>query len=262
VVVALSLVTGTAYLRVYLDVTINTADDVSRVSNLPSLPAIPLINPKNEEHRVVSLEKPLDPAVDVFRALRTVVHFKVKTKSNPVNRITSSLPEDGKSIVAANLAVVFAQGGSSVLLTDADLRRPSQHRLFGLSSGRGFSTFLQNHKPNFTVKSLQEILENCIESTDQENLWIIQGGGSNGFDLSMLDLSLIEEVLWLAKNRFDHIIVDSAHLLVTSDSLPIGSKVDGVILLASAGRTRRIQLKQMATQLEMIETNVLGVTLN
>ncbi len=260
--VALTLAAGTAYLLVYLDDTIITADDVSRASDLPHLPSIPFIRATGGSDSLISFDEPLGPAVDAFRALRTVVQFRIKDKPNPVILVTSSMPEDGKSTVAANLAVVFSQSGSKVLLVDADLRRPALNRLFGLSDLNGFAKFLMKYESNGTAPDMEDLLENCIEQSAQDNLWILHSGASNHLDAQMLGMGLLEEVLSVASNRFDYIIVDSAPLLATSDSLSISAKVDGVILLARAGKTRRRELENVTTQLTMVEANVLGVVLN
>jgi len=263
VMVALTLSAGTAYLLVYLDDTINTTDDVSRASDLRHLPNIPFIKVKEGSPRVVSLEESLEPAaVDAFRALRTIVEFRLKDKANPVILVTSSMPEDGKSTVAANLAVVFSQSGSTVLLIDADMRRPALNRLFRLSDLNGFAKFMLKYKSNSTALYMEDLLENCIEQSAQTNLWIMHSGASNHMDAQMPGMAILDEVLSAASNRFDYIIVDSAPLLATSDSLSISAKVDGVILLARAGKTRRKELENVTTQLTMVEANVLGVVLN
>ena len=262
VMVALTLSAGTAYLLVYLDDTINNSDDVSRASNLRHLPSIPFIRATGGSEPIISFEESLVSAVDAFRALRTVVQFRIKDKTNPVILVTSSMPEDGKSTVSANLAVVFSQAGSTVLLVDADMRRPALNRLFGLSDLNGFAKFMLKYKSNSTALYMEDLLENCIEQSAQTNLWIMHSGASNHMDSQMPGMAILDEVLSAASNRFDYIIIDSAPLLATSDSLSISAKVDGVILLARAGKTRRKELESVTTQLTMVEANVLGIVLN
>lgn len=262
VVVALALAIGTAYLLAYLDDTVKTPDDISRISNLPSLPGIPLIRDQEGSYRIISLEEPLDPAVDAFRALRTVVEFKVKRRSNPLILVTSASPAEGKTMVSANLAVAFAQAGNKVLLVDADIRRPSQHHLFGLPNHNGIVGFLLSQSLNEDPQHLTERMEQYIQKSPQDQLWVLQSGTSNGLDAQVLDLTVLEEVLILVSTQFDYVIVDSAPLLATSDSFSISAAVDGVILLAMSGKTRRKDLKDVISQLEMVEANVLGVAMN
>jgi capsular exopolysaccharide synthesis family protein len=259
--IALTLAVGTAYLLEYLDDTIRTTQDIEDACNLPLLPSIPEIESERKPHMLITLDQPLSPAADAFRALRASIQFQNKNNLSGRLLITSAGPKEGKSVVSANLAIVLAQSGYNVLLIDADLRIPSQHQIFGLSNNGGLIGLLLNYNPNGNGHDLKTLLKKYTQGTDQENLSIlVSGSSSNGPQL--LSLEVTKDLLLKVSSIYDYVVIDSPPLLAAPDALILSTEVDSVILLASAGTTRRKELRQATDQMKDIEANLIGVTLN
>jgi len=130
---------STAFLLEYLDDTIRSPEDVKQVLPVGVLGALPRLKEARRRVPLVAAELPLQPVSEAFRNLRTSIQFSSVDQPVRTLLVTSPLALDGKTFTAANLATVMAQGGQSVILVDADLRRPRLHRVFGLSNGRGLS---------------------------------------------------------------------------------------------------------------------------
>lgn len=137
--IGLFLAVAGALLMEYLDDTVKNPDDISRVTNLPTLGTIPQIGGEQYADKVIAIHHPLSPIVESFRILRTNLQFS--TLDHPLRSmlVTSPGPSEGKSISVANLAVVMAQSGLKVILVDADLRRPTVHKLFNLNNRHGLT---------------------------------------------------------------------------------------------------------------------------
>ncbi|OGO30815.1 MAG: hypothetical protein A2Z16_12155 [Chloroflexi bacterium RBG_16_54_18] len=133
------LAVGGAFLMEYLDDTVKNPEDVSRVSNLPTLGTIPQIVGEEYSEKVIAITQPLSPIVESFRILRTNLQFSTLDRPLRSLLVTSPGPSEGKSISMANLAVVLAQSGLKVILVDADLRRPTVHKIFNLSNRHGLT---------------------------------------------------------------------------------------------------------------------------
>lgn len=136
------LAAAAGYFLEYLDDTIKTSEQVERISNLPTLASIGRIKGSEGKLKLISLENPHSPISEAFRELRLGIQFTQVDKPNRILLIASPNLGDGKSLVAANLAVVLAQAGHKVLLIDADLRHPTQHKMFGLNNNYGLTSLL------------------------------------------------------------------------------------------------------------------------
>ena len=259
---AVALAAGTAYILEYLDDSIKSTDDIKRISKLPALAGIPDIMSKDNPNTLVTLEQPRNPASESFRALRAIVQLKVRDKPCGVILITSVSPDEGKSMIAANLAVVLAQAGNKTLLVDADLRRPVQHILFGMSNDDGLADLLLEYNPNGNSKDVGTLLEWTTKHSEQQNLSVLVTGKERSSNHHLISLETLGEMLPAATKGYDYVVLDSPPLLAASDALVLSSVVDGVILIARAGRTRRKELQMAVKQLQEVEANVIGVVLN
>ena len=251
--IGLILALGGAFLIEFLDDTVKTPDDVTRATNLPMLGAIARIEGQEYDEKLIPLRQPRSPISEAYRALRTNIQFSSVDRPVRTLLVTSSDPAEGKSITLANLAVVMAQSGRSVIVVDSDLRRPTQHKIFGLNNHHGLS--------NATLESSSSLLE-YIQPTQIENLRIVTSGPlpPNPADLlgSERMVAIIEEL----KSRADLVLFDSPPVLAVTDAAVLSTKVDGVLLVHNAGHTRCAMARRAVEELRRVDANLLGVVLN
>jgi non-specific protein-tyrosine kinase len=255
-VVGLALAVVVALVWQVLDDTVKGADDVHAVSGLPTLGAImkmPGDGRVGEVHRLAALVFPRSPAAEAFRTLRTNVGFSAVDEPIRTLLVTSSAPGEGKTVVAANLAVVFAQTGRRVLLVDADLRKPGVHAIFGVPNARGLTSLLSDE---------DEHPESVAQATEQDQLWVLTSGPLPPNPAELLGSQRMRATIERLCASFDLVVVDSPPLSGFADSAILGSLVDGALLVVDAGRSRRGALRQSRRVLANASTRVLGAVVN
>ncbi len=244
-----------AFFFEYLDDTVKTPDDVRDVLNLPFLGVVPLI-PKTELERsggVVTRGNSASNISEAFRAIRTSLTFiKAGRGTAGVFLVTSPGPEEGKSLNSVNLAVTMAKSSCRVLLVDADLRKPSVHKMLGLPNDRGLSTVLAGSAG----------LDEVIADPGVENLRVLCSGPVPPNPSEMLGSSAMRDLAAEVRSRFDFVILDTPPAGVVTDSVVLSAVVDGVIIVLSAGRTRKKSALHCAEQMEAVDAKVAGVVLN
>ena len=224
---------GVAVLLEYLDSSIRTAEDVNSYLNLPFLgyiPSISIQDGKNEsEKALICCQNITNPAVESYRALRTSILFS-SPEDRPLKAIlvTSSLPGEGKSFIATNLASIFSQMNERVLLIDLDMRRPKLYKLFNIDQKPGLSAFLAGNAS----------LESIIRTTQFSNLSIITSGAIPFNPSELLSSDKIRVLLEDLRSKFDRIIIDSSPALNVTDAHLLASSIDGVILVVKGASTR------------------------
>ncbi len=247
------LAAGAAFLLEYLDDSLKTSDEIQSMLHVPILGSIARISPRTSESILVAVKQPRSPEAESFRGLRTNLQFKAFEKSMRIILVTSPSPQEGKSVVSSNLAVVFAQSGQRVILVDGDLRRPTQHQIFDLPNDFGLSTAILNPTGN---------IANFLQSSDTENLRILTTGLQPPNPSELLCSKQMEQVLDLLLREADLVIVDSPPVLVASDTSVLSMRVDGVLLVIDAGQTRRVQAKRALQMLTSVGAGLLGAVLN
>jgi polysaccharide biosynthesis transport protein len=248
-VVGLLLGLGAAFLVDYLDDSVRTPDDIAKLgSNLPVIAVVPIDQPPDT--RPISISKPDDFAVEAYRTLRTNVQFLGLERDVRVLQITSALPGEGKTTTATNLAVVIAQTGHSVVLVDADLRKPRVHRVFAIDGSFGLTDNLVGEGIDMTVQTINE------------HLSVIVSGRVPPNPSEMLSGRRMDAFIDELKKRFDYVIVDSAPTLAVSDAVALSRHVDGVLIVVQAGRASLPQVRQTIAALEQVGAPLLGVVLN
>jgi len=252
VVVGALLAAGIAFLIEYLDDTVKGPDDINAL-NLPNLGLIARLDTKNSDAQLVVVNEPRAPAAEAFRALRTNIQFASVDRPLRVLLVTSAGPSEGKSTIAANLAAALAQAGKRVALVDADLRRPSQHRIFKQSNQSGLTHALIQDKGE---------LNGTLRPTTVEDLRIIVSGDLPPNPAELLGSNRVGHVLDELQKQVDVVIVDTPPCLVVTDAVALSKRADGVLLVADAGKTRRSALEQSAKTIQQVGGNVLGVVLN
>jgi len=260
--VALALAVGTAYLLDYLDDTVRTAEDLARVSGYARLPSIPEFRGKGGIVPVLAEDSPRSPITNSFRALRTGLYAATANQPGKILLITSATPKEGKSSVAANLAVVLAQGEKSVLLIDADLRRPRQHELFAVSGAYGLAHLLIALEGHGWPDGRGEMIKRAIQRVGPMRLGLMAAGSDLADVAGLLGSDSMKVLLEIVSRDVDYVIIDSPSLLGVADALMLSTQVDGVVVVASAGTIARRQLEKTLRRLSEVKANVLGVVLN
>jgi capsular exopolysaccharide synthesis family protein len=235
-----------------LDDTLKTPDDIEEALNVPVIGYIPemaILKAKN--YFLIAAEEPRSPISESFRSLRTNLDFAGIDKPLRTVLVSSAGPSEGKSCVAANLAVTIAQTGKKVCLIDGDLRKPSLHKYLTVSNRIGFSDIFLNHR------TLQAI---CKPWKDT-NLSYISSGNLPPNPAELLGSEKMKIILQQLTELFEFIIFDSPPFMV-ADSSVIASQVDGVIIVIHPGRTNEGAARLMMTQLNRVNARVLGVVMN
>jgi capsular exopolysaccharide synthesis family protein len=240
----------------YLDDSIKDAEQVLETTGLPTLGTIVRLKVGKEQpdiYRLVTLLYPRSPAAEAFRTLRTNVEFASVDAPIKTLLVTSAVPFEGKTVVTANLAVAFAQGGRRVLLVDADLRRPAAERMFALPNQFGLTTMLRGSESR---------TEFAVQATEQENLHVLSTGPLPPNPAEVLASQRMRAVIQALGNDFDLLIFDSPPLDVFADAAVLGSFLDGTIVVVDATRSRRKVVRNACEALAKANAHVLGVVVN
>ena len=202
------------------------------------------------------LKNPVFRVVEAYKTLRTNILFSVPAVEGRSKRFifTSANPNEGKSTISANTAITFAQQTDvKVLLIDADLRKATAHKHFGLSAKKGLSNFLAG----------QDSLDNCIQKVpDVPNLYLMASGVLPPNPSELLSGKQMETLFEQLNSLFDVVIVDTPPVNVVADVLSICPFVDGVILVATDNKTTYNELQDAVKALKVADSKILGVVLN
>lgn len=206
----------------------------------------------NQTRHLIAQLNPRSPITEQYRTLRTNLQFSAVDK--PLNSIlvTSTNPSEGKSITAANLAVVYAQAGNKVLLIDADMRKPTVHYTFRLNNLRGLSNVLIGDCA----------LEQAASSSDVDHLDVLTSGPIPPNPAELLGSKQMKQTLEYAKTLYDIVIFDSPPTLAVTDSQIITQIVDGTLLVVRSKQTEIEGATKAADMLKAGKGRVLGTVLN
>jgi non-specific protein-tyrosine kinase len=198
---------------------------------------------------LITLTDPRSPVSEAYRTLRTNLSFY--SLDHPIRTlvVTSSAPGEGKSTTIANLAVTLAQSGRRTILVDCDLRRPSLHTLFNLAE-----------QPGLTNMMLDET-EAPLQKTEVENLWLLASGTKPPNPADLLGAQKVDKVIDQLLAQADIVLFDAPPVIAVTDAAVLGAKVDGVLLVISAGKTRREHAERAKELLEKAKVRIVGVTL-
>lgn len=202
---------------------------------------------------LVTVSNPRSPVAEAYRTLRTNLEFSNLDKSLRTLLVTSPGPEEGKSTTLANLAVTIAQSGKRVILVDADLRRPTQHTVFGLKNTSGLSDMVLDD----TLLANPPLQDSAVA-----NLKVLTSGQLPPNPAEILGSNRMGEILTALLERADLVLLDAPPVLAVTDAAVLSHKVDGVLLILSAGKTKRESAKKAQAQLEKVNARVIGAVLN
>ncbi|SDP25194.1 capsular exopolysaccharide family [Arthrobacter sp. ok909] len=250
-IVGLALGIGAAVLRTALDNRIRGEADLRRVTEAPLLGGISFDQDATRKP-LLTQAAPQSPRAESFRQLRTNLQFaNVSGKAKTV-LLTSSLPGEGKSTTATNLAIALAQAGQTVCLVDADLRRPMIGEYLGLERGAGLTTAL--------VGSAD--IADLLQQWGDNELFVLTSGQIPPNPSELLGSSEMKRLLLRLEQSFDAVIIDAPPLLPVTDAAVLSQHVGGVVLVVGAQKTRHQDLEKSLNALAMVGSNLLGVVLN
>ncbi len=207
----------------------------------------------NTSRILVAYRHPNSEGAEAFRNLRNALLLSTMNRPAKTFLISSTIPGEGKSSTSANFAVVLAQKGARVLLIDTDLHRPSLHVQLGAQNAEGLSDVLLSEE---VIRPFKNPLP------DLENLFLLTAGKKIPFPSEALASDKFHTLLTEWEKEFDFVIIDSAPLLVLSDSLPLASWVDSVILVVRYNMTSISALKRVREMLRHSTAHVAGVVIN
>jgi capsular exopolysaccharide synthesis family protein len=244
---------GLIILLDFMDDTYKSLSDFSQYEEVNILGSVRKIKGRKPADKIVAQLHPYSPTTESYRIIRSRIRFKPVDKPTRSIMVTSSMPEEGKSITAANLAVVFAQANYKTVLVDADFRRPVLHDVFNLSNEGGLGDLLSS--PDLMI-------EDCIKTTSVSNLQILTNGVSLLDPSERLGSERMEEILDELRKVAEIIIFDSPAALVFADAIVLSRKMDGVIVVIQAGKSRRAAITQTLFDLQNANANILGSIFN
>jgi succinoglycan biosynthesis transport protein ExoP len=251
--VGFMLAVGAAILLEYLDDTLKPAEDVSTSLGLTALGSIERIKGSGYMDRLITSHSPFSSVTESYRLVRSNIQFM--SVDQPVKSIviTSSNPGEGKSMTAANLAIIMAQAELKTIIVDADLRRPTQHKIFGVPNLGGLTDLLRS--PELELNSY-------MKNTGIENLQLLSSGPLPPNPAELLGSQRMAQLIQHLEQLADVIIFDSPPVLAVTDAAVLSKRAGGVILVTQAGRSRRDATRLAIKRLSQVEANLLGTILN
>lgn len=244
---------GIAVLLTFLDSTFNTREELEEALGIPLMGFVPKIREADKPLvplALVSAYQPDDVVAEAVRAIRTGVVFS-RTGNIPKKiLVTSAKRDEGKSTIASNLALILALSGSNVLLVDADLRNPVLSRWLNIDSGAGLAEYLNGMNGEVVV------------STPFANLSAVSAGWKRAGTADLLASVRMHDYLETLSERFDFVIVDGPPCLGAADSMLLGPKMDGVLLVVKAAETERNVVCETVNRLRMVNAPLIGSVLN
>jgi capsular exopolysaccharide synthesis family protein len=271
---------GLIFLVEYLDNTVKGPEDVEKLVGLPSLGIIPFLSadglkkksdpygsyrsygtegdkpgeavPEVREIELINHLYPKFSIAEDYRTVRTSILFSHADSAPKTICFTSTLPQEGKTATISNLAVSFAQLEGKVLLVDADLRKPRLHKVFNLRNVNGLSSYLAG-KNSF---------EEVIQMTSIDNVWTIPSGPHPPNPAELLNSKRMKELLALAKDKFNIVLLDTPPVLAVIDPVIVSSLVDSTVFVVRAGKTTRRPLVRAVEEIRKSKADIIGVVFN
>ena len=248
-----SLSLGLVFALHYLDRSLKTRDDVTQILSLPALGVIPRMQGAERSNGPIAASLPRSYVSEAFRVLRTNIRFAGVDRPLTTILLASAEPGAGKTTVAVNLGIVWAQAGYRVVLMDADLRFPRLHEAFGLHNRTGLTDLL--------VGDLEDDVA-YMQETGTDNLRLIASGPVPPNPSELLGSKRMGAVLAAVRRQADFVIVDAPAGLPVTDAAVLAPKVDGVLLVVRAHGTQRDAIRQTAAGLLQVGGRLVGAVLN
>mgnify|MGYP004686399775 FL=1 len=208
---------------------------------------------------LIAQRDPKSPVSEVFRTLRTNIQFMSTNKKLKTLLITSTFPSEGKSWVASNLAVTFAQAGNKVILIDADMRKGRQYTIFGVSPRPGLSNYLSG----IDAENPDEIdISKYIQKTEVENLLIMTAGNIPPNPSELLVSPQMNKLLEDLKEVCDIVIIDGTPCELVTDSIILSRIVDSTVIVTAHKETKKDNLEKIIKNIQNVGGHLAGVVVN
>jgi capsular exopolysaccharide synthesis family protein len=242
---------GVALVRDLLDTTVKGARDLEGVTDRAVIGGISFDDDATAHPLIVQVD-PRSPRAEAFRSLRTNLQFI--DVANPPKSIvvTSSLPGEGKSTTAANLAISLAEAGSSVCVIEGDLRRPRLLEYLGYEGSVGLTDVLVGRVG----------VKDVLQPFSSKGLWILGSGPIPPNPSELLGTSKMADLIKRLEGQFDYVLIDAPPLLPVTDAAVLSTVVDGALVVVGAGIVSKDQLSHALDSLEAVNGQVLGLILN
>lgn len=250
--VVLLLGTAAIYGYEYLLDLPHTPEEIERLARAPVLGVVGAFGRSRGSGRLITVMRPRSPAAEAYRLIRTSIQFIDVDHPPRAIVITSPLPHDGKTTTACNLAQVYAEGGKTVTLIDADLRRPQLDKVFSNLPRDGLTNMLIDEHLNGRQPF----------SMETSNLAIVPSGPLPPNPADLLSSSRMREILFNMRNTSGLVLIDSPPILSVPDAPILSTMADGVILVVDPNRTRRKDIEQARELIDKVGGRVLGVIVN
>ncbi len=201
---------------------------------------------------LVTLVNPRSAVAEAYRSLRTNLEFSSLDHPLRTMIVTSATPEEGKSVTLANLAVTMAQAGKRVIVADCDLRRPSQHRLFELRQSPGLTTMILEDGA---------LSRPPLQPVSVPNLQVLTSGPLPPNPAELLSSQRMSEVIKTLAEQADAVLFDAPPVIAVTDAVVLAAKVDAVLLVVQAGRTKREHVEKAKALLDKVNARLVGSVL-
>lgn len=250
-VFGLALGVGIAVLRNMLDTKVRGETDLRRVTQAPILGGISFDSDATKKP-LLTQAAAQSPRAESFRQMRTNLQFAHVSHDAKALLVTSSLPGEGKSTTATNLAIAMSQAGQSVVLIDADLRRPSIGEYLGLDRNAGLTTALIGEAD----------VNDLLQPWGEDELYVLTSGQIPPNPSELLGSQPMKELILRLESAFDAVIIDAPPLLPVTDAAVLAQQVGGVVLVVGSSKVKLPDLEKSLGALQLVQADLLGVVLN
>jgi capsular exopolysaccharide synthesis family protein len=268
---------GLALFFEYLDDTVHSTEEVERVLHLPALAVIPSVgnaarrrvlpgisgstalqkqngNGNGNSELLMNVDS-RSPLAEAYRHLRTSVLLSTAGRTPKSLLVTSSLPGEGKTTTAVNTAISLAQTGASVVIIDADMRRPRLQSIFDMQGQQGLSSILSSDASEDEMLSM-------VRSDEESGLSVLTSGPIPPNPAELLGSDQMHRLLAVLQAKYTHVVIDSPPVSSFTDGVLISTMVDGVLLVVHGGKSSRHIVRRSKQLLNDVGAKIFGVVLN
>jgi succinoglycan biosynthesis transport protein ExoP len=253
---------GIGYLLERGNGTFRSPKDITQHLELQILGQVPSIEPRRVKRAaqftsipqtIITAHQPASSISESFRAIRTALYFSGEGKDSQVIQVTSPTPGDGKSTLISNLAVSIAKSGKRVLLIDADLRRPTLHRIFGVVNDVGLVSYLASDDSDRQIEPIATLIP---------GLSILPSGPAISNPSELLSGARMGDLIKSLRESYDFVLIDTPPVLAVTDPLTVAARVDGVIMAIRIANRVQFSSRRAKEALDRVGATILGVVVN